>query len=122
MAVKQLNFVGLVVKDVTKATDFYTKTLGLKTIPEMSQPGVFTPFALNGGAMFGVFNAVEIPSITQPYEIAFEVDDVDAVYRQWKAAGVDIVSEPHDMPFGRTFHIRTPDGHILRAYKSVPTR
>jgi len=52
MAIRQLNFVGLVVKDVAKTTEFYTKTLGLKTIPEMSQPGVFTPFALDGGAMF----------------------------------------------------------------------
>lgn len=122
MAIKQLNFVGLVVKDVAKTTEFYTKTLGLKTIPEMSQPGVFTPFALDGGAMFGVFNSVEVPSITQPYEIAFEVDDVDTAHRRWKAAGVEIVSDPHDMPFGRTFHIRTPDGHILRAYKPVPTK
>lgn len=117
MAVRQLNFVGLTVKDVAKATEFYTDKLGLKVISERSQPGVFTPFALNGGAMFGVFNAIEVPGITQPYEVAFEVDDVDAACRKWKAAGVEIVSEPHDMPFGRTFHIRTPDGHILRAYK-----
>jgi len=117
MTVRAVKFVGLVVKDVAKATEFYTGKLGLKAIEEQSQPGVFTPFALDGGAMFGVFNAIEVPAITQAYEVAFEVDDVDAAYRKWKAAGVEIVSEPHDMPFGRTFHIRTPDGHILRAYK-----
>jgi len=121
MAVRQLNFVGLMVKDVAKATEFYTGKLGLKAISEQAQPGVFMPFALDGGAMFGVFNGVEVPGITQPYEVAFEVDDVDAAYRKWKAAGVEIVSELHDMPFGRTFHIRTPDGHILRAYKPLPT-
>ncbi len=117
MSIKRASFVGFVVKDVAKATEFYTDKLGLTPIAEQSQPGVFTPFALDGGAAFGVFDAIEVPGITQPYEVAFEVDDVDAACRKWKAAGVEIVSEPHDMPFGRTFHIRTPDGHILRAYK-----
>ena len=44
------------------------------------------------------------------------VEDVDGVYSQWQAAGVEMLGEPHDMPFGRTVLCRTPDGHVLRIY------
>jgi catechol 2,3-dioxygenase-like lactoylglutathione lyase family enzyme len=120
MAVKQIGYVALMVKDVAKATEFYTKHLGLTPVPDQSQPGAFTSFALERGTMLGVVSAttgLEVPGFSEPYEVSLEVDDVEAAYRGLEAAGVRIFSEPHDMPFGRTFHIRTPDGHTLRLYQ-----
>lgn len=120
MAVKQIGYVALMVKDVARATEFYANKLGLKPVPEQSQPGAFTSFTLDGGSMLGVVSVekgVEVPGFTDPYEVSLEVDDIEAAYRKWEAAGIEIFSEPHDMPFGRTFHIRTPDGHTLRIYQ-----
>jgi catechol 2,3-dioxygenase-like lactoylglutathione lyase family enzyme len=43
------------------------------------------------------------------------VDDVDAVYKQCIAAGLDITFPPTDMPWSvREMHVRHPDGHVFR--------
>ena len=43
------------------------------------------------------------------------VDDVDAVYKQCVAAGLDITFPPTDMPWSvREMHVRHPDGHVFR--------
>ena len=43
------------------------------------------------------------------------VDDVDAVHQRCVQAGLDVFREPRDEPWGvREFHLRHPDGHVLR--------
>ena len=114
--VQQLNFVGLVVKDVEQATEFYTKKLGLKAVTEESVPGEFTIFGTEG-AMLAVMNGIsDLPGDKATFEAGLQVADTDKTYAEWKANGVDVIGEPHDMPFGRTFLFRTPDGHVLRAW------
>ena len=46
------------------------------------------------------------------------VDDVDEVYRQCVAAGLDVTFPPTDMPWNtREMHVRHPDGHVFRVSK-----
>lgn len=46
------------------------------------------------------------------------VDDVDALYPVYQAAGLDITMKPTDMPWGvREMHVRHPDGHVFRVGK-----
>ena len=46
------------------------------------------------------------------------VDDVDEVYKQCVAAGLDITLPPTDMPWNvRETHLRHPDGHVFRVGK-----
>jgi predicted enzyme related to lactoylglutathione lyase len=111
-----MTFLGLVVKDVAAATEFYTQKLGLKVNEKESIPNAFTQFATDGGAIFGLVSGFEQEGVNQTFDTALLVTDVDATYHQWQAAGVEMVGEPHDMPFGRTFLCRTPDGHVLRVY------
>jgi uncharacterized glyoxalase superfamily protein PhnB len=43
------------------------------------------------------------------------VDDVDAVHERCVRAGLDVIRELRDEPWGvREFHLRHPDGHTLR--------
>lgn len=43
------------------------------------------------------------------------VDDVDAVYGECLAEGLDITWPPTDMPWNvREMHVRHPDGHVFR--------
>jgi catechol 2,3-dioxygenase-like lactoylglutathione lyase family enzyme len=52
------------------------------------------PIPVAGGAMLGI-----------------EVDDVDAVYAELQAAGVELTAPPEDMPWGeRMFKLRDPNG------------
>lgn len=113
---QQMNFLGLVVKDVNQATAFYTEKLGFAVDKEESIPNVYTQFALNGGAIMGLLAGFEQEGLSQSFDAALLVTDVDATYHRLQAAGVETVGEPHDMPFGRTFLFRTPDGHVLRVY------
>jgi catechol 2,3-dioxygenase-like lactoylglutathione lyase family enzyme len=47
--------------------------------------------------------------------ICIMVDDVDAVYRDCLAQGLEITWPPTDMPWNlREMHVRHPDGHVLR--------
>ena len=112
----EMNFLGLVVKDVPAATQYYTQTLGLTVDEGQSIPNMYTQFKLNGGAVLGLIGGFEQEGVDSTFDAALSVSDVDAVYAQLQEAGVDMVSEPHDMPFGRTFQFRTPDGHVLRVY------
>ncbi len=48
------------------------------------------------------------------------VDDVDEVYRQCVAAGLDVTFPPTDMPWNvREMHVRHPDGHVFRVSKGI---
>jgi hypothetical protein len=46
------------------------------------------------------------------------VDDLDTVYARCVREGIDITREPIDEVWGvREFHVRHPDGHVLRIGK-----
>jgi uncharacterized glyoxalase superfamily protein PhnB len=46
------------------------------------------------------------------------VDDVDSVYQQCIANGIEVTMPPNDMPWNvREMHIRHPDGHVFRIGK-----
>lgn len=113
---QQMKFLGLVVKDVPAATKFYTEKLGFTVNEQESIPDVYTQFELNGDPIFGLINGFEQEGLEQSFDAAFLVDDVDAAYAELRAAGVELVGEPRDMPFGRTFLFRTPDDHVLRVF------
>ncbi len=107
-----IGYVGIIVKDVAEATAFYRDTLGFAlegASPTMAQ------FEAQGGAILGV-QENDLPG-EQPFEVAFAVEDVDATYAAWKVRGVEMLEEPNDRPFGRTFVIQAPQGHLLRVYK-----
>ena len=36
-----------------------------------------------------------------------------------RSSGVEMVTEPHDEPFGRTFAFKTPDGLVMHAWQQA---
>ncbi len=52
-------------------------------------------------------------------ELYLQVDDADESHRTWQARGVEMVTEPHDEPFGRTFALRDPDGRVLHVIQQL---
>ncbi|NJN82299.1 MAG: hypothetical protein HC802_08510 [Caldilineaceae bacterium] len=116
--IAQAAYVGIVVSNIEEATAFYRDQLGLTVNEQESIPGQYTQFQLEGGAVLSLQKGTDIPG-GQTFEPAVLVDDVDATYATWKARGVDMVDQPHDLPFGRSFIFRTPDGHALRAFRPL---
>ena len=99
----------LEVSDVPRSIAFYRDVLGL--IPtwmwEDRIGGVTT-----GQAPIEIYlSRAEQPT---PSRLAVFVDDADAAYAKYRAAGADIVSDLETAPWGlRGFTLRDPDGNII---------
>ena len=117
-----LNYMILYVGDVQKSKAFYTEILGMEVMEALSSP-TFVTLRPAGGAMIGLQDktASRLPpgkeTQSGSIELSFEVDDVDATWKHWQANNVEIVSEPLDLPFGRYFLAKDPEGHYLSAYR-----
>ncbi|MDQ6644308.1 MAG: VOC family protein [Chloroflexota bacterium] len=106
-----LNFVMLHVPDVEKARAFYIEKLGL--VIEDEQPD-FVQFKQphGNGATFALDKGEDAATL-QGAELWWFVDDADATCSELVARNVEIVSKPHDEPFGRAFAIKDPAGHTI---------
>jgi Glyoxalase/Bleomycin resistance protein/Dioxygenase superfamily len=52
--------------------------------------------------------------------VSIWVEDVDAVYRECLAHGLDVTWPPTDMPWNvREMHLRHPDGHVFRIGRGI---
>lgn len=108
-----LNFMILHVRDMAAARAFYTEKLGLAVVAESP---AFIQFEAVGGSSFSL-QADEQAAPTQTIELWWEVGDVDAEHAALTKRGVEIVSGPQDMPFGRTLSVKDPEGNVLNFYK-----
>ena len=112
MLTNGLQFVLVHVTDLAAARAFYTEKLGLTVAAE--QPG-FVQFAQPGGIGAWFALSAEDPN-ARPFsdpELWWYVDDADTACATLKDRGVEIVEQPHDMPFGRVFTLHDPAGATL---------
>jgi catechol 2,3-dioxygenase-like lactoylglutathione lyase family enzyme len=122
--VKTIDHVTIVVKDIQRSTEFYTKVLGMQQIerPNFGFPGAWfqagnTQIHLvlqsekSGGAGVGEFDGLD-PSLGFHY--AFEVDDCGAAAKRLTELGLQIVVGPRQRPDGaHQVYVYDPDGHLI---------
>ena len=117
-----LDFIILYVSDMDKVKAFYIDILDLSVVKEASGPNFIT-LRSGGGAMLGLQDkagaqfAPRDETHSGSVELSFSVDDVDATWKHWKENGVEVLSDPTDLPFGRYFIAKDPEGHYLSAYR-----
>lgn len=117
-----LGFVILYVQDMDKAKAFYTDVMGMTVLEAVSSPD-FVTLRPTSGSLIALQSksAAKFPPGQEAHggsmELSFEVDDVDGTWQEWKGQGVEIVSDPVDLPFGRYFMAKDTEGHYLSAYK-----
>ncbi|MEK6222058.1 MAG: VOC family protein [Chloroflexota bacterium] len=116
--IERLTFFGLVVENMESEIEFYTDTLRLKVNEQETVPGYYTQFELESVAGLALIHGLEQDGEDEPYDIALKVKDADEFHRQLMDKGVAVVSEPRDIPWGRTFLFRSPAGLLLRTYSS----
>ena len=111
--IKGLTYVVVTTDDVPRARRFFTEQLGLSTEDDMGDQ--FSQFTTREGTLWAV--AGRPPhAVANGAELYLTVDDVDAAYATWKARGVEMVTEPTDQPFGRTFAFRDMDDRVMHAW------
>jgi predicted enzyme related to lactoylglutathione lyase len=114
--IRGLTYAIVTTDDVPRARRFFTEQLGLTTEDDMGDE--FSQFTTRAGTLWAVMAA---PS-EEPgpgVKLFLSVEDVDAAYALWKSRGVEMVTEPWDAPFGRTFAFKDADGRVMHAYIHV---
>ncbi|MBI5568217.1 MAG: VOC family protein [Chloroflexi bacterium] len=107
------------VQDLAKERIFYHETLGFP-IDETESTPTFVMLKTAGPAWLALEDVSKQPEKAAPaggVEIGLIVDDVDRVWQEWQAKGVNLLTQPQDMPYGRTFDARDPEGHSLSVFK-----
>ncbi|MGU3575390.1 VOC family protein [Brucellaceae bacterium C25G] len=110
----------LYVSDVSASCIFYQKMLEIRPV---EQSAGFALFILPSGYALALWNKHEVKPVPTNAaggcELGFKLDNneqVDHYYQEWKRKGAQIVLEPSDADFGRSFMALDPDGHRLRFY------
>ena len=105
----------LAVRDLRKATQFYTDVLGFRRDPVDARGWSFISkdaFKLMLGECADEVPAAEVGN--HAWFARVMVEGLDEYFEEVSARGADVISEPADRAYGlREFVIRTPDGHRL---------
>ncbi len=125
---KQISVVVLFVSDLERSLRFYRDTLGVP-VKFSDEASVGCDFGdvllilltLDGGRDLLTDEAIADP---RPQGVVAQlvsfVDDLDGLYAELRAKGVEFVREPIDRPWGlRTAHFKDPDGNIWEIAQPV---
>jgi lactoylglutathione lyase len=111
----------LQVADVRRSLGFYRDLLGFEltySFPAEGEPQ-FVSLAIDGGKL-GLGSAAEAVQSTST-SLWLYADDVDAAVAELKQAGVRVVAEPADQPWGqRVASVADPDGYVVHI--GMPSR
>ncbi len=111
------DFISLQVRNFSASRTFYTEVLGLTVDPRFDAPDFVLfdtnsiPFALRQTSM----NLDEVPQPGLGVTFWLDCDAVNELHATLEAAGVTIITQPFDGPFGRTFIFADPDGYRITA-------
>jgi lactoylglutathione lyase len=104
----------LLVSDLQRSLGFYRDLLGFEVIycfPSESEP-VFVSLTIDGGKLG--LGASEEPVQSASTAIWLYTDDVDDAVARLREAGVGVVAEPADQPWGeRVASVADPDGFVV---------
>ncbi len=116
------HYVVLIVSEIDRSLDFYVGTLGLgfghrSGAYAQLETGRTRLALYQRDAMARTLGVEKLAAPDQDapgFELGFKVGDVDSVYADLLAGGVQPASPPTDRPWGqRTAYVRDPDGHLI---------
>ncbi len=116
-----MNFmiITLYAREMQKTVAFYTDRLGFTVDAQQSSPN-FTMLRPKQGPLLALESVDSLPvgHAKEPgaMELGFAVENVDAIFEQWRADGVAIVSAPENHPFGREFLAKDPEGNYVSVF------
>jgi catechol 2,3-dioxygenase-like lactoylglutathione lyase family enzyme len=112
----------LTVTDVQKSVAFYTEKMGFKcevnAVPAFAMLRVGGP----GGGTIGLLSIHEArkegvmettPEQRRAIHVELSTDDLDGLYQELLAKGVEFAQPPHDEPWERSATAYDPDGYSV---------
>jgi predicted enzyme related to lactoylglutathione lyase len=112
-------FISIAVSDANKSASFYEEHLGaVRDTFDFGADAVafvgWPTFALSSARRPG--QPGPSPETTS-IQLWWRASDAQALYERVVTAGVRILTEPFDGPFGRTFAMSDPDGYRITIYE-----
>lgn len=106
----------LAVQDLRASTDFWIGTLGFTR--DFGDGSDGWSWLSRGGVAVGLGECPREPPASalgdHSYVAYITVDDVDALYQEFRVLGADLRQPPVTKPWGmREFAMQTPDGHRM---------
>ena len=111
-----LAFVTLHTPSYVQTRDFFVNVLGFEPTEERPGANAFVNASGAGLALREVKDAQ--PPLGAGVTVYFIVPKVEKYHDELVKRGATIAEPLHDMPFGRTFSVNTPDGHLLGFYEA----
>ena len=112
--------IALRITDYARARQFYTEVLELPVVGQI--PGKEIEFLGIGGTTIELMGGADPESLAKPQagliHLAFEVEDVDATYRELRDRGVTFTIEPKSVGDLRVAFFVDPDGNELELFRS----
>ena len=105
----RLDHLGLDVRDLGAARDWYTSVLGLEVEFEIADPPVA---GLKDGGDFTLILR-QGPGTGSPCSLFFQVDDVAAAHRELTERGVEFRSGPQANDWGYGAELLDPDSRLV---------
>ena len=118
----KLDHLSLPVRDCGLSRDWYVRNLGFKVEFEVPQGGRIEMgvVALQDDAGLTVFlEQVMGPVHSGQASYTIQVNDVDALYAELVAKGVEFTASPGKQFWGYGAVLSDPDGHLLHLYDTV---
>jgi len=120
----------LVVEDQDRSRQWYERVLGAKTVLErdpviMRVANSWIILNVGGGPTEDKPDVtLETPSDSHRTSafLNIRVADIDAAYRDWRAAGAEFLTEPQDRGAEIRCYMRDPDGHLIEVGQSTGIR
>ena len=109
----------IVVEDIARSRQFYEQLLDQKVkydfgVDVAFESGLTIHLKSHFQSLLGDATRYPITKQAHNSELYFEADDIEAVYQQLQAAGVEFIEAIQEQPWGqRAMRLYDPDGHIL---------
>jgi catechol 2,3-dioxygenase-like lactoylglutathione lyase family enzyme len=115
----RLNHLTIPVQHVGRSRDWYVSHLGLKVEFEI---GERKTAALQDDTGFTLFLVEENLTRCAPCTLTFQVDDVEAKYRELSSRGIAFDKAPQKLFWGYGVELRDPDGYLLYLWDEISMR
>ena len=106
----------LLVADIDRSVEFYTKTLGFDL--EFRYEDFYVSVIKEGYSIhLKTRNSLIKDSANkkdnEDLDIIFSVEGIDGLYEEFLNNSVEFVQLLRQMPYGKEFYVADPDGHII---------
>ena len=109
----------LTVANVQRSIDFYSDKLGLKVV--WNSVPAFAMLRLGAGTigLLAIEEALKegvetsTPAQKRAIHVEFSTDDLDSLFENLKAKGIEFSEPPHDEPWERSMTAYDPDGYAV---------